>query len=191
MRPAGTTLPKLHLQPGQLLVTRDPQWIVTLLGSCVAVTMFNARFRLAAICHAMLPQPPSKDLPYAEPAYGFRYLSHAIPAIAERFVQMGLSPEEVEVKMFGGGNVIHVDADSQSDRWIGSANVEIAQRILKASHFRIKAQNVGGNRGCKIMFNTHSGEVLHKHLSNRNCGVPAAMGDGFESANLRTTKIAI
>jgi chemotaxis protein CheD len=153
------------LQPGELLVTQEPQWVLTLLGSCVSVTMFNARFRLAAICHALLPEPHGEIPPGPEPARRFRYLSDALPAMAGRFFRLGLPPSEVEVKLFGGGNVVDLGGDSHSDRSIGHANIAMARRLLKAARFRIKAQSVGGNRGCKIMFNTQTGEVLHRWLS--------------------------
>ena len=154
-----------HLTPGELLVTQEPQWVITLLGSCVAVTMFNPRFHLAAICHAMLPRPCVNHMPCSSPAESYRYLSLAIPAMAQRFSQLGLHPNEVEVKVFGGGNVIHMGGDPHNDCSIGDANIAIARQLLKSARYQIKAHNVGGNRGCKIAFNTGTGEVLHKHLS--------------------------
>lgn len=164
MKLPGPSIPQVHLQPGELLVTQEPRWIVTLLGSCVSVTMFHSRFRLAAICHGQLPEPRRELLAGPEPARCFRYLSHAIPAMAERFFQLGLRPEEVEVKLFGGGNVVDIGGASPENRTIGHANIVIARRLLKAAHFRIQAQSVGGNRGCKILFNTQTGKVLHKWL---------------------------
>jgi chemotaxis protein CheD len=165
MKLPGPKLPLLRLQPGELIITQEPQWVITLLGSCVTVTMFNARFRLAAMCHAMLPKPHGRNVPGPGPDEYFRYMSHAIPAMVERFARLGLPPGEVEVKMFGGGNVIDLGGDPHDDRLIGAANIAKAQKLLKAAHFQIVAQNVGGDRGCKIVFNTSSGEVLHKRLS--------------------------
>lgn len=160
----GPKLPQRHLQPGELFVTRDPLWVVTLLGSCVAVTMFSPRLRLSAICHAMLPTPREKP-PHDAGLKCFRYVSHAIPAMAERFARHGLSPEEVEVKVFGGGNVIDMGGDSPEERSIGRANVALACELLRSARLRIKGGCVGGDSGCKIVFNTHSGEVLHRHLA--------------------------
>ncbi|MFA6286483.1 MAG: chemotaxis protein CheD [Opitutaceae bacterium] len=157
--------PQHHLQPGELLVTQEPIWVVTLLGSCVAVTMFNSRFRLSAICHAMLPKPPGAHASGRRSDECFRYVSHAIPAMAERFARLGLEPAEVEVKMFGGGNVIDLGGNPQGDRSIGDANVALATQLLREARFQLKGHSVGGNCGRKIAFNTHSGEVLHKHLS--------------------------
>jgi chemotaxis protein CheD len=165
MRLPGPKLPRCNLQPGALLVTQEPLWVVTLLGSCVAVTMFNARFHLAAICHAMLPKPHGKGVPGPSPDDYFRYMSHVIPAMVERFAQLGLPPNEVEVKMFGGGNVIDLGGDPHDDRSIGDANIALARQLLRSARFQIRGENVGGNRGCKILFNTQTGQVLHKRLS--------------------------
>jgi chemotaxis protein CheD len=162
MKLPGPPLPQRHLQPGELLITTKPQWVITLLGSCVAVTMFNARFNIAAICHSMLPDISPRDADTDQP---FRYLSRAIPTMAERFLRHGLKPEEVEVKMFGGANVIDMGGLAHDDRWIGTSNVTSARQLLEAGRFRIKAQNVGGDCGCKIVFNTRNGEVLHKKLT--------------------------
>jgi len=165
MKLPGPPLPQCHLSPGELLITQESQWVITVLGSCVAVTMFNVRFGLAAICHAMLPKPHGKSKPGVSPDDGFRYLSLAIPAMAERFSRLGLRPDEVEVKMFGGGNVIDLGGNPHHNPSIGEANIAKARKLLQAARFQIAAENVGGDRGCKILFNTGSGDVLHKLLS--------------------------
>lgn len=157
--------PQHNLQPGELWVTEEPQWVITLLGSCVAVTMFNARFHLAAICHAMLPKPHRATVTNPQSNKMFRYVSHVLPAMAERFCRLGLQPHEVEIKMFGGGNVIDLGGNPHDDRSIGEANIALARKLLHAARFQIKSENVGGDRGCKILFNTQSGQVLHKRLS--------------------------
>lgn len=170
MKLPGPKLPQLHLQPGELMVTREPQWIITLLGSCVAVTMFNHRLRLAAICHGMLPQPRShsKESAGSHSREHFRFLSHAIPSMIDHYLRAGIKPEGIEVKMFGGGNVINLGGDPSGERWIGSANIAAAKRLLAAASLRVKAENIGGERGRKIVFNTHTGEVLHKLLSSKS-----------------------
>lgn len=164
----GPPLPQVHLQPGELLVTREPKWVITLLGSCVAVTMHNPRSRLAAICHAMLPAPHGSRAGADKPAECFRFLSHAIPAMLEPFHHAGLQAKEVEVKVFGGGNVIDLGAGLPHERLIGTANVAAARRLLHHAGLSICAENVGGGRGCKIVFNTHTGAVLHQCLTRRS-----------------------
>jgi chemotaxis protein CheD len=165
MKLPGPPIPQVHLQPGELLVTETPQWVITLLGSCLSVTMFNARFHLAAICHAMLSRPRRTVPPCSSPAQRFRYLSDAIPAMARRFSQLGMQPHEVEVKLFGGGDIIELGGDPHRNPSIGQANIVTAHQLLNAAGFQINTENVGGDRGRKIVFNTESGEVLLKRLS--------------------------
>jgi chemotaxis receptor (MCP) glutamine deamidase CheD len=51
----------LFLKPGEVCISREPAVVTTILGSCIAVTMFNERLKIGGICHALLPKhPPSK-----------------------------------------------------------------------------------------------------------------------------------
>ncbi len=154
------------MKPGELLVTREPRWVITVLGSCVAVTMFSQRFGLAAMCHAMLPRPRGRERPAKNDPDQFRFLSLAVPAMLDRFHQAGVPAEEIEVKMFGGGNVIHYDEAAAEDHWIGTANIQAARELLREARLTLRAENVGGAGGRKIVFNTRDGEVLHKHLGD-------------------------
>ncbi|MBK8001700.1 MAG: chemotaxis protein CheD [Verrucomicrobia bacterium] len=156
-------LPQVHLKPGELIICQEPSLIVTVLGSCVSVTMFHRRSRIAAICHAMLPEPKSHVDAEEEPCR-YRYVSEVLPEMCGYFTQAGVKADQVEVKLFGGGNVISMAEESPSERWIGSTNVRRAREVLRDAGFTIRASNVGGTDGRKILFNTATGEVMHKHL---------------------------
>lgn len=164
MKLPGPPIPQHHLNPGQLIFTRKPSWILTLLGSCVAVTMFNERLPLAGICHGMLPDPPHDAKSMQAEVEPYRYLSRAIPAMVKKFREAGVEGQEIEVKLFGGANVIQLGGEPMKERWIGTANVDMARQLLQQSGLAIRAENVGGELGCKIIFNTQTGEVLHKFL---------------------------
>ena len=157
-------LRSVYLKPGELLITCDPCEVTTVLGSCVSVTFFNLKFRYAAICHGMLPGPlPNPDsMPVHADRY--KYLSEVIPVMAEKFRRLGGAMGDVEVKVFGGGNVIGLSNLENSDRWIGTVNVQAAYALLELESLKIKSRSVGGNRGRKILFNTHTGDVMHRFL---------------------------
>ena len=164
MNTEPAALRPVYLKPGELLVTSEACEVITVLGSCVAVTMFNLRFRYAAICHGMLPGPIPMGSNPPQNAERYKYLSEAIPMMADKYRRLGVLAREVEVKMFGGGNVIGQFEDRDSARWIGSVNVEAAKVLLEAVSMSIKSGCVGGNLGRKILFNTNTGEVLHRYL---------------------------
>jgi chemotaxis protein CheD len=159
------SLPLIHLQPGDLVFTEKPASVVTVLGSCITVTMFSLWPRCAGICHAMLSQPPAHHRGPHTPGR-FKYLSEAIPFMANHFRKLGIPPHTIEVKMFGGGNLTaHDRPTGRSGMPIGSANIETARQLLAAESLTLIAANVGGLLGRKLIFNTQTGQVMHKHLS--------------------------
>jgi chemotaxis protein CheD len=161
-------LPQVNLKSGELVVTTEPKWIMVVLGSCVAVTMFNPRTKLAAICHAMLPRPrPSTDEERANPD-PFRYVSQVLPTMADTFTDYGIAPLEIQVKCFGGANILRAKSGQPQDQWVGNANVAAVREFLEHSRLSLAAENVGGTCGCKIIFDTRSGEIFHRHLSSRH-----------------------
>lgn len=156
-------MPEVHLRTGGLIVTAEPQWIITVLGSCISVTMFCPRMSLAGICHAMLPRPRTPN-PDSENVERYRFVSYAIPGMLDMFHRAGIQNNEIEVKMFGGASVLQAGCDVQHDRWVGNANIIAAREVLKETRLKLIAESVGGLRGRKIIFNTQTGAVLHKHL---------------------------
>lgn len=160
-------LPQIHLNPGELIVTQEPCVIVTLLGSCVAVTIHSARLKMAAMCHGMLPRPKGNSSLESDDGLKqrFRFLSEAIPTLIDPFRQAGASQSELVVKVFGGANVIPMDVQLAPERGLGNVNVQTTLELLASEGLLVKASNVGGTRGRKILFNTQTGQVLHKHLA--------------------------
>ena len=158
------SLPHVHLSPGQLLVTREPQIVVTVLGSCVAVTMFDATSGLAAICHAMLAQPQATEDARLAADRPYRFVSRAVPAMLDAYRRAGVPLRRIQVKLFGGGNVIAHAASPFGSAAIGPANIGVARDLIECARLSITAENTGGRTGRKILFNTATGEVLHKHL---------------------------
>ncbi|HKI82099.1 MAG TPA: chemotaxis protein CheD, partial [Pseudodesulfovibrio sp.] len=57
----------------------------------------------------------------------------------------------------------------------GRRNIEMAKKLLKFARLDIQAQDVGGDQGRKLLFNTKSGDVWVKKLNKSQL---AATGDG-------------
>jgi len=150
------------LKPGQMMVSSVPLLVTTLLGSCVAVTMFSARHRLGAICHSMLPTC-SKSSPcsrgHVDPG---KYVDCAIIQMLERLWAKGVTREEIQAKLFGGSDMF-TPAQGRG-RSVGRQNMETALRMLEMESIRVVRQDLGGERGRKIVFHTHTGEVFLKRL---------------------------
>ena len=132
----------------------EPTLISSVLGSCVAVTMFSPERRIGAICHAMLPYGGgrSDDL---------RYVDSAIQHIYQKIRAYGVT--DLVVKMFGGAQVLEVGSYAPEKKTVGAQNVLQAELELEALGLKISAQDTGGIHGRKLYFCTREGDVfLHR-----------------------------
>lgn len=154
-----------YLSPGQILFTRDPCDITTVLGPCVAVTFWDPVSGLAAMCHGMLPEAPD-DWLAMEHEYPWKYVDLALLEMVSRLTREGVRKGDLQVKLFGGARLLPGGADVPDAAKIGERNVEMARRVLQAHALRIRAEDVLGCRGRKVILNTVSGAVRVKMLAD-------------------------
>ncbi|MDX2111418.1 MAG: chemotaxis protein CheD [Verrucomicrobiota bacterium] len=158
------TLRKIYLKPGELFICSEPAQVFTVLGSCVSVTLFSRRLKLAAICHAMLSNPGKQTAEPDEHPEPYKYISLAIPTMINCYQRYGLGAGDIEVKLFGGANIFHHTNSSRNGHGVGSSNVECALQLLRAANLNPMVIQVGGHTGRKLIFNTATGEVLLKNV---------------------------
>jgi chemotaxis protein CheD len=145
----------IYLYPAALEVSKGTGIIHTILGSCVAVCLFDKQKSQGGINHYMLPLWNGVGL--ATPKYG----NIAIERLLNDLIALGSRKENLVAKIFGGGEVIEVKNQSFN---IGRKNIEIAFEILTELKIPIVAQSVGGNLGRKIVFNSRTGEVIQRFV---------------------------
>jgi chemotaxis protein CheD len=155
MHPRETELPVLFLKPGEMYFGETPALVTTVLGSCVAIILYNRRFRLGAVCHSMLPAGTCDD-------EGFKYLNCAIHEMLDRFLARGIGSTEIEAKLFGGGDVLMTKGGNGSNKTVGRQNIETALELVKREGLKLTSCDLGGGSGRKILFYTDTGEVLLK-----------------------------
>jgi chemotaxis protein CheD len=160
-------IPHHFLKPGEMYFGTEPTLVSTLLGSCVSVVMFAPRPRIGAICHGLLPhcRDSSNCRCTAACTAGFRYMTCSINMMLQRFRQVGVTCQELQVKLFGGADMFARAPSGRESRSVGRRNIEVAQQFLAAEGIRPIAADTGGGRGRKIFFYTHTGEVLLKRLN--------------------------
>jgi chemotaxis protein CheD len=164
MRDPEAKLPEIYVQPGESHLVKKPVILRTLLGSCVGITYWIPRLGVGALCHPMLPHCPEKQPEGSSRKASRRYVDFAVRDLAMQFDALGAQRNEIEVKLFGGGDVLLVASDAAHPT-VGSQNCEAAVRVLQEEGFQVVASSLGGNCGVNIHFNTKSGEVLLRRHS--------------------------
>lgn len=146
---------KHFLYPAALLASRKPYMVTTILGSCVAVCLWEQKQAFGGINHYMLPLWNGKGL--ASPKYG----NIAIEKLVNKLIALGANRKNLIGKVFGGGEVIQ---SKQQSFHIGERNIMIAKQLLNEYNIPIVGSSVGGKAGRKIIFNIKTGEVMMKYV---------------------------
>jgi chemotaxis protein CheD len=84
--------------------------------------------------------------------------------------------ENLEAKVFGGCNSLYKENNLFK---VGERNAAIAFEILKGFDIHVSAQHVGGSFGRKIVFNTATGKVRMRLLTEIASEVNEKIHKGF------------
>lgn len=145
-----------YLHPGRLYTSFEPCAVTTILGSCVAVCIWDHKLKIGGINHYLLPYSPSKGDAL------LKFGNVAINYLMQKIFAMGCTRGNLQAKIFGGACVL--EAFKHKDDHLGLKNVEIAIKYLTMEGIPIIENDVGGNNGRKIIFQTNSGSALVKRL---------------------------
>lgn len=138
--------PRVYIHAGQVYASAVSTEIVTILGSCVSVCLYDAVRGIGGLNHFMLPTDSTTPSP--------RYLRHAMDMLLEQLRSMGASRSRLQAKLFGGASVLKM-GESAAD--LGSRNIEAARARLERERIPIVEECVGGDRGRKLTFITSDG----------------------------------
>jgi chemotaxis protein CheD len=161
----GPELPQIYLQPGEIYVARNPAILRTVLGSCVGVTFWSQRLGLGALCHAVLPRRPRGVSSSLQSLEGYRYVDYCISDLVRQLEGLGAFRAELQVKLFGGADVLPVRSEPSSRETVGSQNWHVALEVLEEESLAVMASDLGGTLGRTIQFHTGTGEVLLRRLA--------------------------
>ena len=138
----------MYLVAGQLHVSLEPCQVRTLLGSGVAICLWDKRRSAGGMNHFLLPasregQPKS-----------LRYADEATRALLAQTAAQGCRPPNLRAKIYGGA-AVHTREPYASS--LGARNVEAALELLRRAGIPVVAPETGGPHARKILFHTDDG----------------------------------
>lgn len=150
---------EVFLHPGDLHFGDAHTRIVTLLGSCVSITLWHPRFKVGGMCHYMLP---SRGAIPEGAGYDGRYGDEAMKLLMNSIWKQDIDPRELQAKVFGGANMFPLHCQKKEMN-VGDRNLEMADILLDRYEIPMKARHVGGDGHRKLFFEVWSGDVWLKH----------------------------
>jgi len=151
-------LNSVYLVPGTLYAAGAPCVITTLVGSCVAVTMWSPRLRVGGMNHYLLP----KQARGAERSA--RYGETALAMLLARMEVLGCKQGEIETRIVGGAAVLATLAAGSA---LGDQNIATAWRFARDHALRITDEQTGGKAARRVALDIATGRVEVKLLGER------------------------
>ncbi len=124
---------------------------MTVLGSCVAVCLWDPEAGAGGVNHYSLPEGMGRGMS------ALRYGSLAIPELIRRVLAIGALPSRLRAKVFGGAR-LNQDGTGR----LSNENIEIARACLAQAQIPIVGENVGGRVGRKLVFRIPDGDAWVK-----------------------------
>lgn len=145
----------VYLHAGQLHATAEPTEITTVLGSCVAVCLWDAVAKVGGMCHYMLPHEVGGK------SESPRYASFAIRELIDRIIALGGHRHRLQARIFGGGSMLHMKSTTND---LGGKNAAVALDAMEREQIPVLQLEVRGNHGRRVVFRTNDGSVVVRRV---------------------------
>ena len=140
---------RITIYAGDVTACVEPVVLQTLLGSCVAVCLWDPVLRAGGMNHILLPGgrlDPDNS----------RYGANAMELLINGLMKLGCDRYRLIAKAFGGANVLA----GLKHRSTGDMNTAFVRKFLADEGIPLVAQRLGGAHGVQVRFSTDTGEVL-------------------------------
>lgn len=148
-----------YLKQGELAIVSGDTKVFTILGSCVAVVLWDEGSKIGGVNHYLLPTWTHKGTP------DVRYGDVAITELHDKTILSGAVKRRMVAKIYGGASMLKLDNPSFN---IGQRNIEIAKQKLSELNIQVVEEITGGNLGRKILFDPQTGFVKLDYIRNIN-----------------------
>jgi chemotaxis receptor (MCP) glutamine deamidase CheD len=147
---------EVNLCVGQFYAARQATLIKTLLGSCIAVCLWDPESTVGGMNHFMLPG--GERLAGDDAA---RFGIHAMDLLIGAIMKAGGDRRRFRAKVFGGGHVLKIEEAPNS---VPRQNIRFIREFCRDEGFPIVSEDVGGYDARHVHFQTHTGRAWVKRL---------------------------
>lgn len=149
---------QLTLQPGEFHFTHGNVRVHTLLGSCIAITLWHPQKHLGGMCHYMLPCSNSSN----RLTLGF-FADGAISMFLKEIKKHHTQAHEYQVKLFGGSKMFSQRYSDHHFLNVAEKNIAAGLTLLAKQGFKVQNMDVGGSAHRQIYLELWNGYVWVKY----------------------------
>ena len=138
-----------------LNIARSPDKLITVgLGSCVGIAIYDKGVGLGGLAHIMLPDSSQFNKITNE----IKFADLAIPIMVAKMIKKGAKLKNMRAKIAGGASMFNFP-DKSIVMDIGNRNGIAVKNALKLLSIPIVGEDIGGNKGRTLIFDTSSGAL--------------------------------
>ena len=152
---AAVAAEPVTLYLGGIYASGQPTVVKTLLGSCIAVCLWDPATRVGGMNHFMLPRGDEAT------GNAARFGVHAMDQLITATMKAGGDRRRLVAKVFGAAHVLDVQT-----RGVGvpGQNIDFIRRFLEDEGMPLLSADVGGHSARQVHFHTETGRVFVKRL---------------------------
>lgn len=150
------------IHPGEYFSSDEDIIISTILGSCIAVALYDPEHRQGGLNHFMLPGELHGRQFFLEESG--RYGMFAMELLINDLLKKGARRSSLTAKVFGGGHVLHTTSSGS----IPDSNIRFALDFLETEKIPIVGQDVGGTQARKVLFFPRTSQILLKRFGGKS-----------------------
>ncbi len=136
---------KIIVGYGEVSVEKAPVKIQTVLGSCVAVVLYDPVLKIGGMTHIMLPKGKTR--------FDTAGARESIEHVLSRMHKLGADKSRLVCEIYGGSNVIKTEIN------VGEKNILKAKEFLSQEGIIISKEDTGGKRSRQICLDTSTGKT--------------------------------
>ena len=146
--------PKHYLIPGTVFSTAEPSIVTTILGSGLAISLWDDEAKVGGVNHFTMPE--------GEQSGNTKIASEANAELLRQVTQRGAKISSLRAGIYGASQpAVNFGNAGKS---IGTRNLEVAEAFLAQHGIAVDKRETGGVRGRKLVFNTSDGSALAQPL---------------------------
>ncbi|MGE5468809.1 MAG: chemotaxis protein CheD [Ignavibacteria bacterium] len=172
-----------HINPGGWAIESDRP-IATLLGSCVAVCLYDPKLKIGGMNHFLLPSRTGSANADTDVILNGDY---AMEILANGLFNRGARKDRLVAKAFGGGTIV-----SSIRMAIGERNAEFAHEWLEREGIPLIASDFSGPWSRKVVFVPQTGDAFCRRIPTTQATVAevAKAEQEYESSLARPARTA-
>ncbi|WP_428333077.1 chemotaxis protein CheD [Novosphingobium sp.] len=154
---------RITVMQGQARVSADPRAeFSTVLGSCVALCLYDPKAKLGGMNHFLLAEPPRCDAgPHLDTTMiDDHFGTYLMELLVNHMLFCGGHKARLKARLYGGAQIIR-------QTWrIGAANADFARGFIAREGIELLASDLGGSGARRVDFRPASGQVRCRHVDD-------------------------